>query len=158
MRRRPVEKSAEAGHPTDVALRQEEDVLDTWFISGLWPFATTGWPQDKGGDESTDLARFYPSTCLETGYDILFFWVARMVMLGITLTGASPFEVICLHGLVHAADGSEMSKIKGNAVDPLNTVAKYGADSLRYSLVTGVMPDQNILYQVVYGQINASET
>ncbi|KAL9184882.1 hypothetical protein ACHAXT_002659, partial [Thalassiosira profunda] len=138
-------KAVEAGHPADVALRQEDDVLDTWFSSGLWPFATVGWPQTENADDpDSDLARFYPGTCLETGYDILFFWVARMVMLGIELTGQSPFEVIYLHGLVRAADGSKMSKTKGNVVDPLDTVAEYGADSLRYSLVTGVTPGQDI--------------
>ncbi len=138
-------KAVEAGHPPDVTLRQEDDVLDTWFSSGLWPFATVGWPQDENnGDETSDLARFYPGTCLETGYDILFFWVARMVMLGIELTGVSPFKVIYLHGLVRAADGSKMSKTKGNVIDPLDTVYEYGADSLRYSLVTGVTPGQDI--------------
>lgn len=137
-------KAVEAGHPTDIVLRQEEDVLDTWFSSGMWPFATVGWPQNEGKDASTDLSRFYPGTCLETGYDILFFWVARMVMLGIELTDVSPFKVIYLHGLVRAADGSKMSKTKGNVVDPLDTVAEYGADSLRYSLVTGVTPGQDI--------------
>ena len=134
-------KAVEKGHPEDVVLRQEEDVLDTWFSSGLWPFATVGWPGDEG-EENSDLARFYPGTCLETGYDILFFWVARMVMMGIELTGESPFSVIYLHGLVRAADGSKMSKTKGNVLDPLDTVEKYGADSLRYSLVTGVTPGQ----------------
>jgi valyl-tRNA synthetase len=135
------EKAIEKGHPEDVTLRQEEDVLDTWFSSGLWPFATVGWPQAEN-DKDSDLARFYPATCLETGYDILFFWVARMVMMGLELTGKSPFSVIYLHGLVRAADGSKMSKTKGNVIDPLDTVAQYGADSLRYSLVTGVTPGQ----------------
>jgi len=138
-------KATEAGHSPDVVLRQEEDVLDTWFSSGLWPFATVGWPQDEdANDPNSDLARFYPGTCLETGYDIIFFWVARMVMLGIELTGVSPFQVIYLHGLVRAADNTKMSKTKGNVVDPLDTVAEYGADSLRYSLVTGVTPGQDI--------------
>jgi len=136
-------KAVKAGHSEDVTLRQEEDVLDTWFSSGLWPFATVGWPKNEG-DADSDLARFYPGTCLETGYDILFFWVARMAMMGIELTGKSPFSVVYLHGLVRAADGSKMSKTKGNVVDPLETVAEYGADSLRYSLVTGVTPGQDI--------------
>lgn len=135
------EEAKEKGFPDDVVLRQEEDVLDTWFSSGLWPFATVGWPFNEGVEKS-DLARFYPATCLETGYDILFFWVARMVMMGLELTGETPFSVIYLHGLVRAADGSKMSKTKGNVVDPLDTVAEYGADSLRYSLVTGVTPGQ----------------
>lgn len=137
------EKAVAAGHPEDVTLRQEEDVLDTWFSSGLWPFATLGWPGNEG-DMDSDLARFYPATCLETGYDILFFWVARMAMMGIELTGKSPFDVVYLHGLVRAADGTKMSKTKGNVIDPLDTVAEYGADSLRYSLVTGVTPGQDI--------------
>lgn len=136
-------QAVDMGHPEDVVLRQEEDVLDTWFSSGLWPFATVGWPKNEN-DPNSDLARFYPGTCLETGYDILFFWVARMAMMGLELTGKSPFNVVYLHGLVRAADGSKMSKTKGNVVDPLETVAEYGADSLRYSLVTGVTPGQDI--------------
>lgn len=136
-------QAVENGHPEDVILRQEEDVLDTWFSSGLWPFATVGWPKNEN-DPNSDLARFYPGTCLETGYDILFFWVARMAMMGLELTGKSPFSVVYLHGLVRAADGTKMSKTKGNVVDPLETVAEYGADSLRYSLVTGVTPGQDI--------------
>lgn len=136
-------KAVENGHPEDVVLRQEDDVLDTWFSSGLWPFATVGWPKNEH-DPDSDFARFYPGTCLETGYDILFFWVARMAMMGIELTGKAPFSVVYLHGLVRAADGSKMSKTKGNVVDPLETVAEYGADSLRYSLVTGVTPGQDI--------------
>jgi valyl-tRNA synthetase len=137
------EKAIKRGHASDVELRQEDDVLDTWFSSGLWPFATVGWPQNEG-IEGSDLARFYPASCLETAYDILFFWVARMVMMGLELTGKSPFDIVYLHGLVRAADGSKMSKTKGNVVDPLDTVAQYGADSLRYSLVTGVTPGQDI--------------
>jgi len=132
------------GYSEDVILTQDEDVLDTWFSSGLWPFATVGWPSENADDENSDLAKFYPATCLETGYDILFFWVARMVMLGLQLTGKSPFSVIYLHGLVRAADGTKMSKTKGNVIDPLDTVNTYGADSLRYSLVTGVTPGQDI--------------
>lgn len=136
-------QAVDKGHPEDVVLHQEEDVLDTWFSSGLWPFATVGWPKNEN-DPSSDFARFYPGTCLETGYDILFFWVARMAMMGIELTGKAPFSVVYLHGLVRAADGSKMSKTKGNVIDPLETVAEYGADSLRYSLVTGVTPGQDI--------------
>jgi valyl-tRNA synthetase len=137
------QKAILKGHPEDVVLRQDEDVLDTWFSSGIWPFATVGWPQSEGVEHS-DLSRFYPATCLETGYDILFFWVARMVMMGLELTEKSPFEVIYLHGLVRAADGTKMSKTKGNVIDPIDTVATFGADSLRYSLVTGNTPGQDV--------------
>jgi valyl-tRNA synthetase len=137
------QKAISMGHNDDVVLRQEEDVLDTWFSSGLWPFATLGWPK-VDDTEYSDLNRFYPATCLETGYDILFFWVARMAMMGLELTGKAPFSVIYLHGLVRAADGSKMSKTKGNVIDPLDTVAQYGADSLRYSLVTGCTPGLDI--------------
>ena len=125
----------------------QDDVLDTWFSSGLWPFATVGWPQQESSGPDSDLARFYTNygdSCLETGYDILFFWVARMVMMGIELTDKVPFNTVYMHGLVRAADGSKMSKTKGNVLDPLETVEKYGADSLRYSLVTGVTPGQDI--------------
>ncbi|GMH59148.1 hypothetical protein TrRE_jg10253, partial [Triparma retinervis] len=134
------------GYP-GAELRQDEDVLDTWFSSGLWPFATVGWPQQENDGPQSDLARFYadsPSACLETGYDILFFWVARMAMMGLELTGKVPFDVVYMHGLVRAADGSKMSKTKGNVIDPVDTVEKFGADSLRYSLVTGVTPGQDI--------------
>jgi valyl-tRNA synthetase len=137
------EKAILAGHAADVVLRQEDDVLDTWFSSGLWPFATVGWPNEEGV-EGSDLSRFYPAACLETGYDILFFWVARMAMMGLELTGKAPFNTVYLHGLVRAADGTKMSKTKGNVIDPLDTVAQFGADSLRYSLVTGVTPGQDI--------------
>ena len=137
-------KAVERGFAQDVVLRQDEDVLDTWFSSGLWPFATVGWPQAREDDEDSDLARFFPATCLETGHDILFFWVARMVMMSLELTGKSPFDVIYLHGLVLAENGEKMSKTKGNVIDPMDTVDKFGADSLRYSLVTGVTPGLDV--------------
>ena len=129
-----------------IQLRQDEDVLDTWFSSGLWPFATVGWPANKDAldDPMSDFNRFYPAQCLETGYDILFFWVARMAMMGLELTGKAPFDTVYLHGLVRAADNTKMSKTKGNVIDPVVTVEQYGADSLRYSLVTGVTPGQDI--------------
>ncbi len=123
-------------------IRQDPDTLDTWFSSGLWPHSTLGWP-----DDSEDLARFYPTQVMETGYDIIFFWVARMIMLSIyNMDGLVPFETVYLHGLVRAADGAKMSKSRGNVVDPLESVTKYGTDALRYALISGTSPgnDQRI--------------
>lgn len=123
-----------------ISLVQDEDVLDTWFSSGLWPFATVGWPVESSlTDPTSDYNRFYPSSVMETGYDILFFWVARMVMLGIELTDKSPFHTIYLHGLVRSDDGQKMSKSKGNVIDPLDTIDLYGTDALRFSLVTNAL-------------------
>ena len=110
-------------------LRQDEDVLDTWFSSALWPFATLGWP-----DETDDLKRHYPNDVLISGFDILFFWDARMVMQGIEFMGEVPWKTLYLHGLVRDAQGQKMSKSKGNAVDPLGLIDKYGADALRFTL------------------------
>jgi valyl-tRNA synthetase len=112
---------ARAHYGRDVELRQDEDVLDTWFSSGLWPFSTLGWPE-----ETEDYRYFYPTSVLETGYDILFFWVARMMMLGIYLTGKEPFHTVYLHGLVRDEHGRKMSKSLGNAVDPLDLMDQYG--------------------------------
>ncbi|CAM6124860.1 unnamed protein product [Calypogeia fissa] len=123
-----------------VKLEQDPDVLDTWFSSGLWPFSTLGWPDTS--DE--DLQRFYPTTVLETGHDILFFWVARMVMLGIEFTGKSPFSTVYLHGLVRDSQGRKMSKTLGNVIDPLETIQEYGADALRFTLATGTTPGQDV--------------
>jgi len=108
------------------------------------PFVHTAFPLRSHVCMAPDLDRFYPAQCLETGYDILFFWVARMAMMGIELTGKAPFETVYMHGLVRAADGTKMSKTKGNVIDPVETVDEFGADSLRYSLVTGVTPGQDI--------------
>jgi valyl-tRNA synthetase len=110
-------------------LRQDEDVLDTWFSSALWPFATLGWP-----DETDDLARHYPNDVLISGFDILFFWDARMAMQGIEFMGQAPWKTLYLHGLVRDAHGQKMSKSKGNTVDPLGLIDKYGADALRFTL------------------------
>lgn len=117
----------------------ETDVLDTWFSSSLWPFATLGWPK-----KTSDLAYFYPATVLETGYDILFFWVARMIIMGLALTGKVPFEIVYLHGLVRDKRGRKMSKTLGNVIDPLFYVEKYGADALRFSLVVGTTPGNDM--------------
>jgi valyl-tRNA synthetase len=125
---------AECGRPAS-ELTQETDIFDTWFSSGLWPFSTLGWP-----DETPDLARFYPTSVMETGYDILFFWVARMMMLGLFCTGVEPFHTVYLHGMIRAEGGGKMSKTKGNTVDPLDMVDEIGADALRFALVSGSAP------------------
>jgi valyl-tRNA synthetase len=111
---------------------QDQDVLDTWFSSGLWPFSTLGWP-----DKTPDLERYYPGSVLETGYDILFFWVARMIMLGLEHMGDIPFETVYLHGLVRVGS-VKMSKSLGNVVSPVDFIQEYGADALRYALVHGI--------------------
>ena len=110
-------------------VRQDEDVLDTWFSSALWPFATLGWP-----DQTDDLKRHYPNDVLISGFDILFFWDARMAMQGIEFMGEPPWKTLYLHGLVRDAHGQKMSKSKGNTVDPLGLIDKYGADALRFTL------------------------
>ena len=116
-------------------LHQDEDVLDTWFSSGLWPFSTLGWPT-----QTPDYERFYPTDVLETGDDLLFFWVARMIMMGLWLTDKAPFHTVYLHGLVLDEHGDKMSKTKGNVIDPMVFVEKYGVDALRFTLITGSTP------------------
>lgn len=133
-------EKAKKEHGAHVVLRQEVDVLDTWFSSALWPFSTLGWPNT----ESEDLLKYYPTSVMETGHDILFFWVARMMMMGIEFTGKAPFSTIYLHGLVRDEKGRKMSKSLGNVVDPVETIEKYGADALRYSLATGTSPGQDL--------------
>ena len=118
---------------------QDPDVLDTWFSSGLWPFSTLGWPED-----TEDLRTFYPTTVMETGYDILFFWVARMIMLGLEMTGQVPFRIVYLHGLIRDEYGQKMSKSRGNVVDPLDLMDEYGTDALRFSLLTGSTPGNDM--------------
>ena len=122
-------------------LRQDEDVLDTWFSSGLWPFSTLGWPE-----QTEDLQYFYPTSTLVTGYDIIFFWVARMIFSGIEQMGETPFDTVLIHGLVRDAQGRKMSKSLGNGVDPLEIIEKYGADALRFSLAMGVSPGNDTRY------------
>ena len=121
-------------------IEQENDVLDTWFSSGLWPHSTLGWPDAS----SNDLEHFYPNSVLETGYDILFFWVARMIMLGIENTGDVPFRSVYLHGMVLDAEGQKMSKTRGNTLDPLDLLQQYGTDALRFALTTGTAPGNNL--------------
>ena len=117
---------------------QDPDVLDTWFSSGLWTHSTLGWPNN-----TQDLNKFYPSTVMETGYDILFFWVARMIMLGIENMGKAPFSHIYLHGLILDPSGLKMSKSKGNVMNPLDLIDEYGADALRFAITTGITPGNN---------------
>ena len=116
-------------------LTQDPDIFDTWFSSGLWPFSTLGWPE-----QTPDLARYYPTTVMETAYDIIFFWVARMVMLGVELTGETPFQTIALSGLIRDPLGRKMSKTTGNVVDPLGVIDETGADALRFAVVHGATP------------------
>ncbi len=122
-------------------LRHDEDVLDTWFSSALWPFSTLGWPE-----QTEDLKYFYPTTMLVTGYDIITFWVSRMMVSGIEQMGDPPFETVLIHGLVRDELGRKMSKSLGNGVDPLEVIDQYGADALRFSLVMGVSPGNDTRY------------
>ncbi|HEY1013033.1 MAG TPA: valine--tRNA ligase [Herpetosiphonaceae bacterium] len=133
---------AAAHYGRAVELRQDEDVLDTWFSSGLWPFSTLGWPE-----ETEDFKYFYPTSVLETGYDILFFWVARMMMLGIYLTGREPFQTVYLHGLVRDEQGRKMSKSLNNQVDPLDLIAQYGTDAVRFTFATSSTPGLDFALQ-----------
>ncbi len=132
-------------------LRQESDVLDTWFSSGLWPFSTLGWPE-----KTPDLNYFYPTSMMETGYDILFFWVARMIMFGLEFTGKEPFNTIYLHGLIRDEHGQKMSKTKGNVIDPLEVMDEMGTDALRFTLLVGSTPgkDMNLSTKKVEGNRN----
>jgi valyl-tRNA synthetase len=135
--------SAEVGGPASceacgrpaAELTQDPDIFDTWYSSGLWPFSTLGWP-----DATDDFRRYYPGAVMETGYDIIFFWVARMMMLGLHLTDAAPFRKVYLHGLVKDPYGKRMSKTKGNVVDPLEAIDTAGADALRFALLNGTSP------------------
>jgi valyl-tRNA synthetase len=123
----------------DGAVRPDEDVLDTWFSSALWPFSTLGWP-----DDTEDLRRFYPTSVLVTGFDIIYFWVARMMKMGLHFGQAVPFREVVIHGLVRDADGRKMSKSSGNALDPLELVDRYGADSVRLTLLQSAAPGHDI--------------
>ncbi len=137
-----VERETPAGCPRCGSNRlvQDPDVLDTWFSSGLWPFSTLGWP-----DQTEDLATFYPTSLLITGFDILFFWVARMVMLGIEFMEDVPFRQVYIHGLVRDADRQKMSKTRGNVIDPLVVTDKYGTDAVRMALLQGAAPGTDIV-------------
>jgi len=132
-------QKARAKFGPDVKLRQDPDVLDTWFSSGLWPFSTLGWP-----DDTPDLRRYYPNSVMETGYDILFFWVARMIMSGLEYTEKPPFHTVYLHGLIRDEHGKKMSKTTGNVIDPLEVMEKYGTDAMRFTLLTGSTPGNDM--------------
>ena len=127
--------------PTEEGWVQDNDVLDTWFSSGLWPFSTLGWP-----NQTEDLKRYFPTNVLVTGYDIIFFWVARMVFQSLEFTGTRPFKDCLIHGLIRDKEGRKMSKSLGNGVDPMDVIDEYGCDSLRYFLATSSAPGQDLRY------------
>ena len=133
----PVDTCPECGKP----MRRDEDTLDTWFSSALWPFSTLGWP-----DKTPELEYFYPTDTLVTGYDIIFFWVARMIFSALEHTGQVPFKQVLIHGLVRDEQGRKMSKSLGNGIDPLQVIDQYGADALRLTLVTGNSPGNDMRY------------
>ena len=131
----------ECEHCHSKDIKRDEDVLDTWFSSALWPFETLGWP-----DKTEDLDYFYPTSVLVTGYDILFFWVARMILSGNEHMGKIPFETVLFHGLIRDAQGRKMSKSLGNGVDPIEVIEQYGADALRFNIITGNSPGNDMRY------------
>ncbi len=133
-RRQAAEKYGEP-----VELRQDEDVLDTWFSSALWPFSTLGWPEP-----TRELARYYPTNVLVTGFDIIFFWVARMMMMGLHFMQDVPFRTVYIHALVRDAQGQKMSKSRGNIIDPLELIDGYGCDALRFTLAALAAPGRDI--------------
>jgi valyl-tRNA synthetase len=138
-------------HCGSMEIKQDPDVLDTWFSSGLWPFSTLGWP-----DKTPDYKYFYPTTMMETGYDILFFWVARMIMSGLEFTGQIPFQTVYLHGLIRDESGRKMSKTYGNVIDPLEVMDDMGTDALRFTLLVGATPgnDMNLSIKKVESNRN----
>jgi valyl-tRNA synthetase len=144
-----VEDLTECPRCGSTDLHQDPDVLDTWFSSGLWPHSTLGWPED-----TEDLRYFYPTSVLETGYDILFFWVARMIMMGLENTGQIPFHTVFLHGLIRDARGEKMSKTRGNTMDPLELIDRYGTDALRFALTTGTAPGNDL--RLTEGKLEAA--
>ncbi|MCL4794138.1 MAG: valine--tRNA ligase [Bryobacteraceae bacterium] len=134
------EDPAACAHCSSANIRQDSDVLDTWFSSGLWPFSTLGWP-----DPTPEMEAYYPNSLLITGFDILFFWVARMMMLGLEMTGKVPFRTVYIHGLVRDAERQKMSKTKGNTIDPLIVTEQYGTDAVRFALLRGAAPGTDIV-------------
>jgi valyl-tRNA synthetase len=134
-----IDKPTTCSHCDATDIVQDPDVLDTWFSSALWPHSTLGWP-----DETEDLKYFYPTSVMETGYDILFFWVARMIMMGLEDTGDIPFHTVYLHGLIRDEKGEKMSKMKGNVLNPNDAIDEYGTDALRFAVTTGTSPGNDI--------------
>jgi valyl-tRNA synthetase len=134
-----VDEPSSCTHCGSKQIIQDPDVLDTWFSSALWPHSTLGWPED-----TDDLRYFYPGSVMETGYDILFFWVARMIMMGLEDTGEIPFHTVYLHGLIRDESGEKMSKLRGNVINPAEAISKYGVDALRFALTTGTSPGNDI--------------
>ncbi|MFR9451711.1 class I tRNA ligase family protein, partial [Streptococcus pneumoniae] len=129
---------------------QDEDVLDTWFSSALWPFSTMGWPEV----DSEDFKRYFPTSTLVTGYDIIFFWVSRMIFQSLEFTGRQPFQNVLIHGLIRDEQGRKMSKSLGNGIDPMDVIEKYGADALRWFLSNGSAPGQDVRFS--YEKMDAS--
>ncbi len=134
-----VDEPATCIHCGSKQIIQDPDVLDTWFSSALWPHSTLGWPED-----TDDFRYFYPGSVMETGYDILFFWVARMIMMGLEDSGEIPFHTVYLHGLIRDESGEKMSKLRGNVINPAEAISKYGVDALRFALTTGTSPGNDI--------------
>jgi len=134
-----VDEPSNCEHCSSKQIIQDPDVLDTWFSSALWTHSTLGWPED-----TDDLRYFYPTSVMETGYDILFFWVARMIMMGLEDTGKIPFRTVYLHGLIRDETGEKMSKLRGNVINPLQAINEYGIDALRFALTTGSSPGNDI--------------
>jgi valyl-tRNA synthetase len=134
-------REAVAHYGRTVPLTQDEDVLDTWFSSALWPFSTLGWPE-----RTPELERFYPTSVLVTGFDIIFFWVARMMMMGLKFMGEVPFREVYIHGLVRDERGQKMSKSKGNVIDPLELIERYGADALRFTILASTAQGRDIRF------------
>ena len=134
-----TERATKVANGAKFTLEQDEDVLDTWFSSGLWPFSILGWP-----DQTADLKHYYPSSILETGWDILFFWVARMVLLGIKLTGQMPFKEVFCHAMIRDAHGRKMSKSLGNVVDPVDVIQGLGLEALHEKLYEGNLDEKEI--------------
>ena len=143
------EDPLECAHCGSKKIEQDPDVLDTWFSSGLWPFSTLGWPE-----KTPDYQYFYPTTVMETGYDILFFWVARMVMMGLEFTGQVPFKTVYLHGLIRDESGKKMSKSYGNVIDPLVVMDEMGTDALRFTLLVGSTPGNDMNLSIKKVQAN----